>query len=96
MRANNNNNSNNNNNHYYWYYYYYYYYYYYWSSRKVKWFKCNHQRMSSGALKVAREGEKIQAKQGGIHGNPVSRNHPRVQSLSGTVTLKGVQWNIVT
>ena len=42
----------------------------------------------TGALMVGRGPENFRAMQGGIHGNPMSRNHPCRQLPSGTVTLK--------
>ena len=38
----------------------------------------------------------LQAQQGGIHGNPVSGNHPCMQLPPGTVTLTRDQWKILT
>ena len=46
----------------------------------------------TGALKSGRGPKHLRPRKGGIHGNPVSRNHPRKQLPTGTVTLKPYQW----
>ena len=49
--------------------------------------------LGTGTVKVSGEGpELIQARQEGLHGNPASGNYPQKQQLTGTVTLKLVQW----
>ena len=46
----------------------------------------------TGALKVGRGPEHFRPRQGGVHDNPVSRNHPCRQLPTGIVTLKPDQW----
>ena len=48
--------------------------------------------LGTGALKDSGIPDTIHTQQGGIHGNPGSGNHPCKQPLTGTVTLKGLQW----
>jgi len=50
----------------------------------------------TGALMVGRGPEHFSSMQGGIHGNPVHGNHLCGQPQGGTITLKEIQWNIVT
>jgi len=51
--------------------------------------------LGSGALKVGREPEYFRLRQAGIHGNPVSRNHPCRQLPTGTVTLNHISGKIL-
>ena len=44
--------------------------------------------LGTGPFKVGKGPEHFWSMQGGIHGNPVSRNHPYRLLLTGTVTLK--------
>ena len=48
--------------------------------------------LGTGALKVGRGTEHFRPRQGGIHGNHVSRNHPCRQLPTGTITLRPDQW----
>ena len=48
--------------------------------------------LGTGALKVGKVPEHFRLRQGGIHGNLLSRNHPCKQLPTGTVTLKPDQW----
>ena len=43
-----------------------------------------------GTLKVGRGAEHFRPRQGGIHGNPVSGNHPCKQLPTGTITLNQI------
>ena len=56
--------------------------------------KISRQQMSlgTGALKVGRGPEHFRPSRGGIHGNPVSGNHPCRQVPTGTITLKPDKW----
>jgi len=44
--------------------------------------------LGTGALKVGKVPEHFRLRQGGIHGNLLSRNHPSKQLPTGTITLK--------
>ena len=44
-------------------------------------------RLGTGALNAGKRPEHFRPRQGGIHGNPVSGNHPCKQLPTGTVTL---------
>jgi len=46
--------------------------------------------LGTGALNVGRRREHFRPRQGGIHGNPVSGNHPCKQLPTGTVTLNQI------
>ena len=52
--------------------------------------------LGTGALNVGRGPEHFRPRQGGIHGNPVSENHPCKQLPSGTVTLNQISGKILT
>ena len=52
--------------------------------------------LGTGALKVGRGPEHFSPRQGGIHGNPVSKNHPCKQLPTGTITLNQITGNILT
>jgi len=45
-------------------------------------------RLGTGAFKVGREPEQIQARQGGLHGNPMSGSQPYMKQETGIVTLR--------
>jgi len=63
---------------------------------KINQTRCQWMSFGTGALKIGGEPGQIQGYQGGIHGNPVSRNHPCMQPSTGIVTLKGIQGNLLT
>ena len=48
--------------------------------------------LGTSALEVGRGPEHFMPRQGGIHNNPMSRNHPCKQLPTGTITLKPDQW----
>ena len=52
--------------------------------------------LGTGALKVSRGPEHFSLRQGGIHGNPMSRNYPCKQLPTGTITLNQMSGNILT
>ena len=52
--------------------------------------------LGTGALSVGRGPEHFRPRQGGIHGNPVGRNHPCKQLPTGTVTLNQISGKILT
>ena len=52
--------------------------------------------LGTGALSVGRRPEHFRPRQGGIHGNPLSGNHPCKQLPTGTVTLNQFSGKILT
>ena len=46
--------------------------------------------LGTGALNVSRGPDHFRPRQGGIHGNPMSRKHPCKQLPTGTVTLNQI------
>lgn len=44
--------------------------------------------LGTGAYKVGREPQQIQAQQGGLHGNPMSGSQPYIKQATGIVTLR--------
>ena len=48
--------------------------------------------LGAGALKVGRGPKHFRPRQGGIHGNPVSGNHPCKQLLTGPLHSEPDQW----
>ena len=52
--------------------------------------------LGTGALKVGGGPEHFMPRQEGIHGNPVSGNHPCKELPTGTVTLNQISGKIFT